>query len=627
MSEASSATKGMPSSSAVLRPADALPEGERIAEFEIRRVLGAGGFGIVYEAWDHALEREVALKEYLPVTLAGRGPGQRVTIRASNHDETFALGLRSFVNEARLLARFDHPSLLKVYRFWEDNGTAYMAMPMYHGRTLRQVRQAMAPGSPGETWVRALLEPMLGALERLHGEGVYHRDIAPDNILMSDEGRPVLLDFGAARRVIGDRTHALTAILKPHFAPIEQYADVSSVRQGPWTDLYGLAATVYYLLIGQPPLPAAARALHDELVPLARLQPAHCSTAFLEAIDWAMAVRPAERPQSAAIWRDVLEGRLELPPRARRGDVTAPAVAARALPAGSQPSRAGAAATGSPAGTDFDPTRPAMPAQLDAVLTGPEPAWAVGGRFPGTAPLPEAAANDAQALVPNPVAAASAPTRGEASGTAGPPAAGTAIVVRPSPLQAGGRRFARALPRAALLPQRWWLWGGAGSALALIAAFTWVVSSRPATAEAVARPDAAASATPLPDAAPRVAVQRGPAAASAATAAAMPLAAAVAAASAPDGTIAGAAEPPPEAARAAAAPPRGASPNRARRGSRESARPLHASAAERCAGRNFLSRLICMKHECDTDARLHADPSCVKMHREEEDRRQALANH
>jgi serine/threonine protein kinase len=176
----------------------ALPVGARIAEFEIRGVLGSGGFGIVYLAWDQALEREVALKEYMPGTLAGRGGDMSVSVRSQSMAETFALGLRSFVNEARMLARFDHPSLVKVYRFWEDNGTAYMVMPYYKGRTLRKVRAGMVL-APGEGACRKVLDALLSALEVLHKEGVFHRDIAPDNILIGDDGEPVLLDFGAAR--------------------------------------------------------------------------------------------------------------------------------------------------------------------------------------------------------------------------------------------------------------------------------------------------------------------------------------------------------------------------------------------------------------------------------------------
>ena len=292
---------------------DALPTGTRLAEFEIREVLGVGGFGIVYRAWDDALQRDVALKEYMPVSLAGRGSGQRVTLRTSTHDENFALGLQSFVNEARLLARFDQPALVKVFRFWEGNGTAYMAMPLYKGRTLRQLRKARGAIGFDDAWMRALIEPLLGALETMHDAAVYHRDIAPDNILWCDNNRPVLLDFGAARLVLADRTQNVTAILKPQFAPIEQYAETQSMRQGPWTDLYALAGTCYFMLTGRAPLPATARVMGDELEPLARIAPPGCSPQLLQVLDWAMAVRPQDRPQSVAQFREALAGRIAAP--------------------------------------------------------------------------------------------------------------------------------------------------------------------------------------------------------------------------------------------------------------------------------------------------------------------------
>jgi serine/threonine protein kinase len=305
----------------------ALAAGTRVAEFEIRRVLGSGGFGIVYLAWDHALERDVALKEYMPGTLAGRGQGLAVSVRSQAVAETFALGLRSFVNEARMLARFDHPSLVKVYRFWEDNGTAYMVMPCYQGRTLRQVRAGMVV-PPGEAACRRVLDALLSALEVLHKEGVYHRDIAPDNILLGDDGFPVLLDFGAARRVIGGSNKALTSIMKPHFAPLEQYADQSAMRQGPWTDLYALGGTVYFLITGREPVPAASRALHDDQPRLADMRLADHSPAFLAAIDWMLAIKPPERPQSVFMLRDVLDGRIPMPNRVA-ADRTMPGVASR----------------------------------------------------------------------------------------------------------------------------------------------------------------------------------------------------------------------------------------------------------------------------------------------------------
>jgi serine/threonine protein kinase len=315
----STAPAGAPPS---LDALDALPVGTRLHEFEIRGVLGAGGFGIVYRAWDAALEREVAIKEYLPSSLAGRGEGSQVSLRSASNADTYATGLRSFVNEARLLARFDHPALVKAYRFWEENRTAYMVMPCYHGRTLQDTRRAM-DRPPDEPWLRALVEPLLGALEALHAQSCYHRDIAPDNILLQPDpaqplgpGRPVLLDFGAARRVIADRTHDLTAILKPAFAPIEQYAEVNHLLQGPWTDLYALGAVLYYCLSGKAPPPATARVVRDDMKPavevgrvLAEAWPGlRYSPALLHAIDAALAVRPEDRPQSVAQWRTLWEG-------------------------------------------------------------------------------------------------------------------------------------------------------------------------------------------------------------------------------------------------------------------------------------------------------------------------------
>lgn len=317
-----------PASGPTAHPPNALPPGTRLGEFEVRSLLGIGGFGIVYLAFDHALEREVAIKEYMPAMLAGRTETMHVSLRSLSDAETFELGLRSFVNEAKLLARFDHPSLVKVYRFWEAHDTAYMAMPVYRGRTLKDTRQAMA-GSPDEAWLRALLVPLLGAIEQLHAQEVFHRDIAPDNILIEPDGRPVLLDFGAARRVIHDKSQNLTAILKPNYAPIEQYAEATGVRQGPWTDLYALGATLHFALVGQAPAPATARALFDELPPLSTRSLPGCSVDFLHAIDWMLAMRPADRPQSVAALRAVLDG--AAPPEPAPAPPPAPASWSRTI--------------------------------------------------------------------------------------------------------------------------------------------------------------------------------------------------------------------------------------------------------------------------------------------------------
>ena len=281
-----------------------LPAGHRLHEFEIVRIVGVGGFSIVYLALDHQLHRHVALKEYIPGALAVRVADHQVTAVSERDRETFRLGLGSFVNEARLLAAFDHPSLLKVYRFWEQNGTAYMVMPYYAGPTLKAVLQAQT-APPDEAWLKRLLEPLLDALQTLHAGNCFHRDISPDNILMlGPQMTPLLLDFGAARRVIGNAAQALTAILKPGFAPIEQYAGTtSSTRQGAWTDVYAVCAVLYTAISGTIPIAAAARVMDDELEPISARARGCYSAAFLRAIDRGLAVRPEGRPQDVATLR------------------------------------------------------------------------------------------------------------------------------------------------------------------------------------------------------------------------------------------------------------------------------------------------------------------------------------
>jgi serine/threonine protein kinase len=284
---------------------NALPLGTRLGEFEILGLVGEGGFGIVYLAYDHSLDRRIALKEYMPSALAQREGATTVIVKSQRHAETFAAGLRSFVNEARLLAQFDHPALVKVYRFWEANGTAYMAMPMYEGVTLKEALRQLG-GPPDEAWLKPILMQLLDALDVIHARQCYHRDIAPDNILMLPGNQPVLLDFGAARRVLNDMTQALTVILKPGYAPIEQYAETPNMKQGAWTDLYALASVVYFAIMGRAPAPAVARIMSDPVVPLFDAASGRYSETFLSAIDAAMCVKPEERPQSIAEFRDAL---------------------------------------------------------------------------------------------------------------------------------------------------------------------------------------------------------------------------------------------------------------------------------------------------------------------------------
>ncbi|MBC7701229.1 serine/threonine-protein kinase [Aquabacterium sp.] len=285
---------------------NALPVGTYLGEFEVTSMLGEGGFGIVYLVWDHSLERRVALKEYMPSALAARSGGTQVSVKSERHRDTFEAGLKSFVNEAKLLAQFDHASLVKVYRFWEANGTAYMIMPFYEGQTLKQALKDMN-GPPDEAWLMGMLAPLTEALEVIHAEQCFHRDIAPDNvILLKGSGRPLLLDFGAARRVIGDMTQALTVILKPGYAPVEQYAEVPGMKQGGWTDIYALAASIHYAILGKTPPPAVGRLMSDHYVPLAQQVAGKYSERFLNAIDRALVVKPEDRTQSIAELRAAL---------------------------------------------------------------------------------------------------------------------------------------------------------------------------------------------------------------------------------------------------------------------------------------------------------------------------------
>ena len=293
--------------------ADALPAGTKLGEFEILSLLGVGGFGMVYRAYDHSLHRTVAIKEYMPSAMAGRSQGLTMATRSSTDQQTLILGLRSFVSEARLLAQFDHPSLVKVYRFWEGNNTAYMAMPLYRGMTLRQARTLLRT-PPSEEWLRTVLWAILGALKYLHEHNIVHRDVSPDNIFLQEVGPPVLLDLGAARRTITDSSSKHTAILKVNYAPIEQYAGAGDMRQGPWTDLYSVAAVVHGCLCNEPPLPATFRVLRDRMptfTSVAKTVESHFgqtySSDFVLAIEHAMAIQPQNRPQSVQAFCDEMK--------------------------------------------------------------------------------------------------------------------------------------------------------------------------------------------------------------------------------------------------------------------------------------------------------------------------------
>ena len=288
-----------------IAPMSALPTGVRLQEYVILSVIGEGGFGIVYLARDTLLDREVAIKEYLPATLATRMRGLQVGCRVASKQELFKKGLRHFVDEAHILARFHHPGLVAVLRFIEANGTAYMVMPYYRGTTLHDMVRAGYRAKTVKDLFSVLL-PVLEGLSQIHSVKCYHLDVSSDNILILEDGAPVLLDFGSARHVQEDKTAPSTVFLKPGFASIEQYSETDNMKVGPWTDIYAVSALAYLLVTGKMPIISVARVLKDQLVPLSDFASPELPARLLAVIEAGLSVEPSRRPQNVASFIDSL---------------------------------------------------------------------------------------------------------------------------------------------------------------------------------------------------------------------------------------------------------------------------------------------------------------------------------
>ncbi len=292
-------------------PLNALPQGYRIEEYELLRVLGVGGFGITYLGFDHNLDKGVAIKEYLPSDIATRTRGHSVAPQASDFQEDFEWGLDRFLDEARTLARFQHPNIVQVYRFFEAHGTAYIVMEYVEGETLSAYLERKETLTESE--LKSILYPILDGLEVVHGADFLHRDIKPGNIIIRDEDdSPVLLDFGAARQAMGARSRSVASMLTPGYAPIERYS--SRGNQGPWTDIYALGVVCYRALTGQMVDEAMDRIHDDALIPLSEQYAGRASREFLSAIDHALSVYEKERPQSVSAWRAELGGTTSMRP-------------------------------------------------------------------------------------------------------------------------------------------------------------------------------------------------------------------------------------------------------------------------------------------------------------------------
>lgn len=279
-----------------------LPNGYMLSEYRIDGVLGQGGFGITYLATDTMLNRQVAIKEYYPREFAVREGTRRIRASGNHEDqETFAWGLTRFLEEARILARFEHPNIIAVRRFFEKNGTAYLVMDYCNGRPLDEIIKHDGPLSPAQLVL--VLNPLLDGLEQIHNTNFLHRDIKPANLFIRSDGSPVLLDFGAARHDLVGHSRSLTSLATPGYAAFEQYSTNGS--QGPWTDIYGLGATLYRAVTGVKPVPSPDRMLEDTLEPASKLAHDRFSASHLKAIDAAMALRPEHRPQSVAKLRSL----------------------------------------------------------------------------------------------------------------------------------------------------------------------------------------------------------------------------------------------------------------------------------------------------------------------------------
>ena len=285
-----------------------LPDNFELHEFKLEKVLGQGGFGITYLALDTNLMQHVAIKEYYPREYSNRD--STFTIHAVGNKEdkdTFAWGLKRFLDEARVLAQLSHTNIISIKRFFEANGTAYLVMEYCDGKPLNEIIRDHGPLNESE--LNAILFPLLDGLEHVHEKAFLHRDIKPSNIFIRKNGSPVLLDFGAAKNEMTSHSKSVTSLATAGYAPFEQYS--TKGKQGPWSDIYGLSATVYRAISGIKPLDAPDRMLDDTLEPAAVLLKGKFDSNLLVALDKALAIRPGDRPQTIADFRALIKPKLD----------------------------------------------------------------------------------------------------------------------------------------------------------------------------------------------------------------------------------------------------------------------------------------------------------------------------
>ncbi|MFM9941997.1 MAG: WD40 repeat domain-containing serine/threonine protein kinase [Hyphomicrobiaceae bacterium] len=431
----------------------ALPEGtELVGDYRIERALGAGGFGITYLAVEIPLARRVTIKEYFPVDFAARNGADDVCPRSQESAADYSWGLDRFLAEAQTLAKFNHPNIVRVYRYFRDRNTGYIALHFEEGSSLKGWLKALGR-APRQAELDRIVPPMLDALEVIHAADFLHRDIAPDNIIIRRDGSPVLIDFGSARAEVAKHSKTVSALVKPGYSPYEQYG-TDGRQQGPWTDIYSLGATLYQAITGKRPPDAPTRMILDEYVPARDAALSSYRPGFLTALDHALRLEPGKRPRTVAEWRAEL-----MAPAAKRP--TARQMLAEAL----QPAKPAAPPPPpEPIVIPAEPPPPLPPVQVPRVEAARVQMQQPAARQPGL--IAEflkgwsggSGAGEA-AATPVPVA----PPRAAPAPHAAPPPPPRAVVVTPPPTPVPERR---APPRAIRFGSRT-RWRGLAAKLAL----------------------------------------------------------------------------------------------------------------------------------------------------------------
>lgn len=291
---------------AKVAPAPLQPD-TMVGAYRIVRKLAAGGFGVVYLALD-GQGQQVAIKEYLPSSLVTREVGEQAPQVPSDMQSLYRLGLKSFFEEGRSLAQIAHPSVVRVIDFFPENDTVYMVMNYLEGASLQDfiltARQLKKPKVFRESTIRSLTEEILRGLRIVHQHRMLHLDIKPANILITDDNRAVLIDFGAAREVLTKEGNFTRPMYTPGFAAPEMYQ--RDGLMGPWTDLYAMGACIYSCMHGFPPSEASLRVADDRVaITMARLRGTY-SDNLIEVVSWCMALDPLARPQSVFDLQKVL---------------------------------------------------------------------------------------------------------------------------------------------------------------------------------------------------------------------------------------------------------------------------------------------------------------------------------